>query len=51
MKLLEPLSGYKLVTGHAFFHLALFVVTFFVEKGDDQPHLEGELTEDYMTVF
>jgi hypothetical protein len=32
--MLEPFSGYKLVTGHGLFHLALFIVTMCIEEKD-----------------
>jgi len=30
MKILEPFAGYKLASGHAYFHLAYFCASFFV---------------------
>jgi len=30
MKLLDPFAGYRLASGHPFFHIALFVCSFFV---------------------
>ena len=39
MKLLDPFSGYRLASGHPFFHLGLFVCSWFVPfTGKDDIH-------------
>ena len=36
MKLLDPFSGYRLASGHSFFHVALYICSYFVGvTGDD----------------
>ena len=35
MKLLDPFAGYRLASGHTFFHIALFGCSFTVRDDDD----------------
>ena len=39
MKLLDPFAGYRLASGHPFFHLALFGCSFFAEKYGKSKHV------------
>ena len=49
MKLLEPFSGYKLASGHHYFHLALFFATWSVRG--DQSAVSGQSEESDYFVF
>ena len=50
MKLLDPFSGYRLSSGHSFFHVALFVCSYFVgiQGGKDE---ESQSEQDVIFCF
>ena len=39
MKLLDPFAGYRLASGHPFFHAALFITSWFVSLIGDNDNL------------
>ena len=49
MKLLDPFAGYRLASGHAFFHVALFTSSWFInpisKSGDEDLDDSSELIE------
>ena len=46
MKILEPFAGYKLASGHALLHIAMFCGTFFVHTKEAQ-----EISDDWETTY
>ena len=42
MKLLDPFAGYRLASGHPFFHAALFTCSWFVTKIGDADNLSSD---------
>lgn len=50
MKILEPFSGYRLASGHAYFHMAYFIATFFVAVAPVDYH-DTEMSSHYFGAF
>ena len=48
MKLLDPFAGYRLASGHPFFHVALFSGSFFVDAAGETGFVSNEkITEAF----
>ena len=45
MKLLDPFAGYKLASGHSYFHISLFITSLFVSTlGEDSFSSNAEIS-------
>ena len=42
MKLLDPFAGYRLASGHPFFHIALFAGSFMINVAGDENFVSKE---------
>ena len=52
MKLLDPFAGYRLASGHAFFHIALFGCSFFIKiEGANEESVQGINEAFYMLRY
>jgi len=49
--LLDPFAGYRLASGHPFFHLALFICSFFVRFNGDDSLQSAEDIVDCFTLL
>ena len=48
MKLLDPFAGYRLASGHPFFHIALFAGSFMMNvKGDTEYKSQQEIIDAF----
>ena len=48
MKLLDPFAGYRLASGHPFFHIALFAGSWAKDYfGDSDFHSSGEIADAF----
>ena len=54
MKVIEPISGYKLASGHDYFHLAYFLASFSVDWNKNvqfKDSKQSEAYEAFLTAF
>ena len=51
MKLLDPFAGYRLASGHPFFHAALFTCSWFVSKIGDIDNISIDAIQDAFQVL
>lgn len=51
MKLLDPFAGYRLASGHPFFHAALFTCSWFVGKIGDSDNISVDIIQDAFQVL
>jgi len=49
--LLDPFAGYRLASGHPFFHLALFICSFLVRFNGDDSLQSAEDIADCFTLL
>ena len=51
MKLLDPFAGYRLASGHPFFHAALFLCSWFVTKIGDADNLSSSTIKEAFNLL
>ena len=51
MKILEPFAGYKLASGHAYFHLAYFCASFFVSVNPEADYGASVPSSAFISAF
>ena len=51
MKVIDPLSGLKLASGHAFFHMAYFLASFSVYLDPNVDYRADPISEEFYICF